>query len=160
MKTLIEELLAAMEVSFRTGRSWHLSLLACVEGVSAAQAAWTPAHDRNSIWKIVEHVALWKEDMTNRLTGRLRRPASFDAGDWAAPPEPADEHWRAALRRLEEAHASMRQALARHDDEDLGVPAPGYDRPLIADVRGVIAHDSYHAGQICYVRALQGIPAR
>lgn len=160
MSTLIDELLESMEVSFRTGRSWHLSLLASVEGVSAAQAAWRPAPERNSIWKIVDHVSLWKEDMTNRLAGRPRRSASFDAGDWAAPPSPTEEHWRAALRRLVDAHAGLARELARHADADLSVPAPGYDRPLIADVRGVIAHDAYHAGQICYVRALQGISPR
>jgi len=160
VSALVDELLAAMETSFRAGRSWHLSLLASVDGVSADQAAWSPAHDRNSIWKIVEHVSLWKEDVTNRLAGRPRRPESVDAGDWAPPPAPTEERWRAALRRLADAHAALAQELRRHTDAGLRDPAPGYDRPLIADVRGVIAHDSYHAGQICYVRALQGIPAR
>jgi uncharacterized damage-inducible protein DinB len=160
MSVVVDELLAALDASFRTEDRWYPSVLVSLEGVSAAQAAWTPAGGRNSIWKITEHVALWKEDMANRLRGGPRRPASFDAGDWTAPSEPTEERWRAVRRRLEEAHAAMRGALARHADADLGRPAPGYDRPLIEDVRGAIAHDSYHAGQIRYVRALQGIPGR
>jgi len=57
MSPLIDELLGAMEVSYRTGRRWHLSLLASVEGVSAEQAVWTPAQGRNSIWKIVDEAS-------------------------------------------------------------------------------------------------------
>jgi len=45
-------------------------------------------------------------------------------------------------------------------DGDLRAPGPGSSEPRLATVTGLIAHDSYHCGQICYLRALQGVPAK
>jgi uncharacterized damage-inducible protein DinB len=158
MGPVVERLLADMDAVFCED-GWHVSLLDAVEDLTAAQAAWTPAPQRNSIWKIVDHLSLWKEDVARRIAGQPRRPAGWDEEhDWQEVPDATAAAWQASLRRLRDAHARLRGELARRSDADLEAPPPGYEAPLSAAVRGVIAHDSYHCGQICYIRALQGIP--
>jgi uncharacterized damage-inducible protein DinB len=164
MKTLVERLLADMDDAFRgedVPSRWHVSVMTSVEGLSAAQAAWTPAPRRNSIWKIVQHLSLWKEDVARRIAGQPRRTEGWGKEhDWKEIPAATDQAWQASLRRLRDVHASVSAELARRSDEDLHAPPRGDEAPLYTAIRGVIAHDSYHCGQICYIRALQGVPAR
>lgn len=164
MKTMVDRLLADMDDVFRgadTPHRWHVSLMTAVEGLSAAQAAWTPAPRRNSIWKIVDHLSLWKEEVARRAAGQPPRPAGW-AGehDWHDVPEATDAAWQASLRRLRDAHARVTAALVRRSDDDLQAGPVGHDKTLYQEFAGLIAHDSYHCGQICYIRALQGIPCR
>jgi hypothetical protein len=101
---------------------WHVSLRDAVAGVAALQAAWAPAPRRNSIWMIVEHLALWKEEGARRLRGAPARPAGWaEEHDWRALAATSDAGWQAALRRLEDAHrphlhGAVHQALQ-------GIPA-------------------------------------
>lgn len=156
----VSQLLEWMEHVF-VQEGWHVSFLDSVKDLTAAQAAWVPAPGRNSIWKIVEHVALWKEEGVRRITGAAPRPAGWEKEhDWRSIGEATAERWGAVLQRLRAAHADVAAGLAKRRDDDLNSPSPGSRLPLLATIRGLILHDSYHCGQICYLRALQGIPAK
>ncbi len=160
MSPAVSPLIDWMEHVFAR-EGWHVSLLDSVQDLTAAQAAWVPAPGRNSIWKIVEHVALWKEEGVRHLAGAEPRPAGWaKEHDWRDIGEATAERWGRALQRLRTAHAAVVGELAKQRDDDLTGPPPGWRMPLLATIRGLIAHDSYHCGQICYVRALQGIPAK
>jgi len=100
---------------------WHVSLWDAVADLTAVQASWAPAP----------------------------RPPGWEKGaDWQPVHQVTDDAWRETLQRLQDAHAQVTVALARHGDEDLKT------------ARGLIAHDSYHCGQICYLQALQSIPVK
>ncbi len=140
---------------------WHVSLLESVKGLTVAQASWSPSPGRNSIWKIVEHLALWKEEEARRLRGEAPRPAGWaQEHDWHDGSEATEAEWQQALRRLTDAHRTLRAAVATVSDAGLNVAAPGSAAAIAAATGGLILHDSYHCGQICYLRALQGVPAK
>jgi hypothetical protein len=128
---------------------WHVSLWDSVKDLTPAQAIWAPAPSRNSIWQIVDHVALWKDDGARRILKEPPRPTGWHKDiDWCPIPAATEPAWQESLRVLREAHARVAAALGTHGESDL------------ATIRGLIAHDSYHSGQICYLRALQGVPVR
>lgn len=80
---------------------WHVSLFDSVKDLAAVQASWLPGPGRNSIWKIVEHVALWKEEGARHITGAAPRPAGWaKEHNWRSIGEVTGERWSAALRRL------------------------------------------------------------
>ena len=140
---------------------WHVSVLDSINGLSARQAAWTPSPQRNSIWKIVEHVALWKEEGARRLRGDPPRPAGWaKEHDWRGTGEVSDTRWQGAITRLVDAQKAVRASLEGRSEADLNRPLPGYEVSGAATIRGIVLHDSYHCGQICYLRALQGVPAK
>ncbi len=159
MGAQVERILQLWDETFEK-ESWHVPLIAAVRGISAAQAAWRPAPERHSIWQIVEHLIFWKEHMLSRLRGAPRRPTGWAEGlDWKGVPEVADDAWEDAIRRLAQVQEALKVELARRSDDDLAVPLPGSSYPLFT-IQTMAVHDAYHCGQICYLRALQGIPAR
>jgi hypothetical protein len=51
-------------------------------------------------------------------------------------------------------HRHLRDAVARLSDRALGGSAPGKREPIGRLVRGIAAHDLYHAGQIQLLKRL------
>ena len=76
MGTMVDDLIAWLDHTF-SREGWHVSLLASVQDLTAAQAAWVPAPERNSIWRIVDHVSLWKEEGARRMAGQPPRPSGW-----------------------------------------------------------------------------------
>lgn len=86
-----------------------------MHGLTAAQAAWSPEAGRNSIWRIVHHLTIWKEYFAGRLAGGPVEPPGWAKGiDWAPVPEPTEEAWEAARQRLLRAHDARKAELAKH----------------------------------------------
>jgi DinB superfamily len=140
---------------------WHVSLLDSVKGLSARQAAWTPSPERHSIWQIVEHLALWKEEGARHLRGDPPRPPGWAKDhDWRDTGEVSDPRWQGTITRLTDAQKTVRAALEALAEADLNRPLPGFAGSAAETIRGIVLHDSYHCGQICHLRALQGVPAK
>lgn len=140
--------------------SWQAPLTASLDGLTARQAAWTPAGLRNSIWMIVNHLSLWKEYYAGRLAGEPPRPSGWaEKVDWQPISDTSDEAWQAALSRLQSAQNHFLAAMKKRSDEDLERPLPGGKTPMY-HVQAMAPHDAYHCGQIRLLRALQGVPAK
>jgi len=128
--------------------AWHgPNLRRALRGVSPVRAAWRAAPGRNSIWELLLHCAYWKYAVRRKLVGGPRgafprRPANFPA-----VPALADAAaWRADLALLEEEHRRLREAVASLPAQRLRQRG-GRSAPLRL-IRGIAAHDLYHAGQI------------
>lgn len=151
----VATLLALLDEAYDR-RSWHgPNLRGSLRGLSAARAAWRPSPERHSAWEIAVHAAYWKYAAWRRLTGEKRGSFARAGSNWfdvaARPTEP---RWREDLRLLGECHARLREAIARLADEDLTRPALGGRESIGFLVRGVAAHDLYHAGQIQLLKRL------
>src|SRR6185369_15078626 len=74
---------------------WVYPLSDGLEGISAEQAAWRPGPELMGIWDIVLHVAVWNENIIERIeTGEKARPSE---GAWPArAPSLTDEEWERA----------------------------------------------------------------
>lgn len=157
----IERILENMDWVFNKD-GWHAPLLKSVQDLTAGQAAWQPEPERNSIWQIVDHVALWKEYYTNRMAGGPRWERGWRKKlDWQEVTDVSEPAWRAAVQRLVDAHEAVKAELSKRTDEDLTRMLPdsaytGSKYPL-SSIEGMVAHDAYHCGQIRYIRALQGV---
>lgn len=127
------------------GPAWHgPSLLGALRGVSADLAAWRPAAGRHNIREIVLHCAYWKHTVRGRLTG-LRERFARPGRNWI---EASAESWRHDLDLLKDEHRRL-VAVARR------LPHRSASRGAAAqNIRGVAAHDIYHAGQIQLLRKL------
>jgi uncharacterized damage-inducible protein DinB len=133
------------------GPAWHgPSLREVLDGVDAARAAARPPGGGHSIWELVLHIAVWEDVARRRLEGDMTRPT--DAEDWPAVEDVGEGAWRAALTRLEQAHAALRVAIAALPEErmDEVLRDPGFSIAHL--LHGVVQHDLYHAGQIALLR--------
>lgn len=140
---------------------WQPSLSEAVEGLTAAQAAWKPASERHSIWQIVRHLTLWKRGVLSAWDGAPPDMARLEADDWQEITG-GEQDWERDRRTLLEISAQLLTRAQALDDAALSRPivwyTSGATQPLATRVIHTTTHDVYHAGQIRYLRALQGIP--
>lgn len=154
-------LLALVDEAF-SQKAWHgTTLLGSVRGVPVGRAEWRPAQNRHNIWELTVHAAYWKYAVRRLLTGEKRGAFAVKGSNWFARPA-ADaarsrEHaWAADVRLLVAEHAKLRAAIAALLPAALGKKFPGKAYGPAFVIRGIAAHDLYHAGQIQLIKKLHG----
>jgi len=130
---------------------WAAAWKKSLDGLTAAQAAWRPPSapgvtgDRHSIWQLVLHMTFWRESWLRRIgTGQKPTPEEIAAGNFPVVTDQGDEAWAAALTRFAGTQSAVAAAMRE--------AAPGSDALLY-----FLPHDSYHFGQINYLRAMLGL---
>jgi len=135
-------------------KSWHgPNLRGSIRGVTAQQAAWRIAPGRHNIWELVLHAAYWKYVARRRITGE-KRGSFVVAGSnfFERPVELSEAAWKADISILVEEHRRLRHSVAQLPPK-LRRDAKRW-RATLHLIRGVAAHDLYHAGQIRLLRRL------
>jgi hypothetical protein len=133
------------------GPAWHgPALLLALRGVTPEEAVWRPGRGRHNIAEIVVHAAYWKHVVRQRLS-RTREPFPLSGRNWFVREAQAD--WRGDVQLLVEEHRRLRAAVAGMSERDLRrvVHARQTARQ---NIRGIAAHDAYHAGQIQLLKRL------
>jgi DinB superfamily len=146
-------MLEHLDEAFR-GSSWHgPALLGSLRGVDAKRAAWRPSAGRHNIWEIVVHAAYWKYVVRRRLTGEKRGRFPLKGSNWFRGPSPG-RAWEDDVKLLVEQHERLREAVRRLPRRRLrAIVAHGRDTAAYT-IRGIAAHDLYHAGQIQLLKRL------
>ena len=152
---LIELLRDLLDEAFER-RAWHgTTLRGSLRGMSADLATWRPAPQRHNVWEIVQHCAYWKYAVRRRLAGDPRGTFALEGSDWFATPRPATTAaWKAAIQLLSQEHRQLRSVVETLQPDDLERPAGGGTTRTVSLVRGIAAHDLYHAGQIQLLKKL------
>jgi hypothetical protein len=132
-------------------KSWHgPNLWGSVRGVRAEEAAWRPGPGRHNIWELVLHAAYWKYVVRRRLTGEQRGSFVLSGSNFFERPQgdPSQAAWKADTAILLQEHRQLREVI-------YGLSLTAEAAPPIARlIRGIAAHDLYHAGQIRLLRRL------
>jgi hypothetical protein len=151
----IEHALGQLDEAFDR-KSWHgTNLRGSLRGLSARAASWRPAAGRHNAWEIAVHAAYWKYAARRRLSGEKRGTFACEGSNWFRRPEGGgEEAWRADVALLVTEHRKLRQAIAALRGADLAKEAAGGRTTVGALVRGIAAHDLYHAGQIQLLKRL------
>lgn len=139
------EIAVAFEYSYQHD-AWVEPLETVFDGLTAEQAARRLVPNSTTIWEIVLHLALWHENMIDRIeTGQPIHPPVA----WPPTPETANEaEWEEAKMRLRDALESVREIIER---EPLDKLASHYG---LADLLCRATHNGYHLGQIIKMREL------
>jgi hypothetical protein len=144
-------LLALIDEAF-DHRAWHgTTLRGSVRGLSARQADWRLSPARHSIHDLVVHAAYWKYAVRRRLASGSRGRFPRKGSNWF---DTRGASWEDDLRLLDDEHRLLRRVVA-------GLPAASLGRVVKAThtaaytIRGIAAHDLYHAGQIQLLKRLQ-----
>lgn len=146
-------LIAHVDSSFEGPNGDYPALLETIAGLTAQQAVWRPSPVSNSIWQIVYHLASSKEWQIEML-----EKGQAESRDWIEPPGD-EQSWQALIAHLKDAHRRQKLALGQLKDEELlEYPVPELRRTLLELVLSAgSAHEAHHAGQISYLRGLQGV---
>ncbi|MBM3773195.1 MAG: DinB family protein [Acidimicrobiia bacterium] len=163
----VSQLLLLIDEAF-DHRSWHgTTLSGSLRGLAVPTACARPAAGRHNIWELIVHTAYWKYAVRQRLTGGKRGSFSAGGSNWFVRPvrrRRSDRSARGAatsalskalaadIRLLVSEHRALREAVARFSDADLNQKVGQDTRAFL--IRGIAAHDLYHAGQIQLIKRL------
>jgi len=139
-------------------RAWHgPTLLDSVRGVSEGVASWRPGPKRHNIWELVVHAAYWKHQARRRLLGRegerSQNDFPFPGGNFFVRPS-GPRSFRDDVRLLVEEHRRLRDVVKRLPDRAAARVVDARGHRVDFTIRGIAAHDLYHAGQIQLLRRL------
>ncbi len=151
-----ELLLGLLDEAFDK-KAWHgPNLRGAVRGLSAEEAAWRPAPDRHNVWETMVHAAYWKYAVRRRLTGEKRGSFALQGSNWFERPKgaPSEAAWRDDVSLLVAEHEKLREVVAVFPARLLQRRSSGSRFSNLALIRGVAAHDLYHAGQIQLLKRL------
>lgn len=157
----VKDLLAYLLEHTYESEGAYPPLRAVLQGLTAAQASWKPAAERHSIWQITRHMARWMEAGSEALAARPRVYEELRAADWGEA-SGDDRAWQADVDRMQAAYQRLKAQLQSMTEDDLArmiepyQGKPGY--PAAIRFARTATHDTYHLGQIRYLRALQRSP--
>lgn len=160
MRPEIELLLGLLDEAFDK-KAWHgPNLRGALRRLTAREAAWRPSRGRHNVWEVMVHAAYWKYAVRRRLSGDKRGSFALPGSNWFPRPSgPASEAaWREDLALLIGEHLKLRDVIAALPGRRLHEMSPGSRYTNLALIRGIAAHDLYHAGQIQLLKRLR--PAR
>ena len=137
-------------------RAWHgPNLRGSIRGVSLAAAAWRPMANRHNIWELVVHAAYWKYAVRRRLTGEKRGSFPLKGSNfWIRPVDGTPGEWKRDVVLLVQEHLALKAAVTAFPASRLARRVPESAFTYAALIRGVAAHDVYHAGQIQLLKRL------
>jgi uncharacterized damage-inducible protein DinB len=136
----------------------HVPLLRSLEGLTPERAAWKPSPQRKSIWQNVAHIAFWTSYYAGRLGGEAPRPSGwYQDLQWVDVTEVTDERWKETVQAMIRAQEAFELEVRKLSENDLDKPLHGGENPIYEFITVVMTHNSYHCGQIMYLRALQGM---
>jgi hypothetical protein len=135
------------------GPAWHGPALSrSVRGVNAEQAEWRPGRGRHNIREIVVHAAFWKHAVRCRLLGQRRTAFPLPGRNWFTLPR--GRAWRDDVQLLADTHRELLETVAAYPAEDLRRIVDARNQTAAFNIRGIAAHDVYHAGQIQLLKAM------
>jgi hypothetical protein len=148
-------LLAALDEGYDR-KSWHgTNLRGALRTLTSEDRLWRPDPARHNIQEIVVHAAYWKYVVRRSLTGTKRGSFPLKGSNWFARSGSDPARWRDDLDLLAGEHRLLRAAIAAFDPRKLNDLTARGHFTCAALIRGIAAHDLYHAGQIQLLKRLR-----
>lgn len=144
----------AVERFFEGNNHWHGPLWKQVADLTAQQALWRPAPERHCIWEIVRHITFWRRYLLAMMAGAPT--PDWRAHNWTLPERTDEAAWQEDLAELRRVQDELVAALRSRSASQLLAPDEQGRYARFVLETGIIGHDSYHTGQIAYIRALMG----
>ena len=145
------------------GKGAHVDPIVCVEDVSAELAARQVVGFPHSIGQLVFHINYWMEYELRRIRGERPVYPEHNAESFPAAPTPVDAaewdrmkaRFAGLLGEFAELAKSSPQEMQR-EIESVHAGDKNVAGTLEAVLMQMIAHNSYHVGQIAMVRQALG----
>jgi|SRR5271163_3362496 len=145
------------------GKGAHADPFACVEDLSAELAARSVAGFPHSIGQLVFHMNYWMEYEVRRIRGERPAYPEHSSESFPPAPSPADAQDWNRLRKRFAGLLTEFAVLAKSSPEEMQRPIETVhdgDRKLAGTLEAVlwqmVAHNSYHTGQIAMIRRALG----
>lgn len=156
LATVVEQHFSNPEVSS------FVHFVTVTDGLSGEQAAATPGPRFNSVWAVVNHVALWMDVLRASIVGEsVDLPAwglTEMGGGWPPVGQVSDTNWLAARQRALDLNHAFAEAIRTMDEAMLEQPSEQFwGQPPYQAILAIYSHNSYHTAEIISIRHMQGL---
>lgn len=146
------------------GKGAHTDPVACLDDLTPEAAGRVPAGLPHSIWQLLWHLNYWMDYDLRRIRGEAPPYPAHNAESFPLAPAPRDaDEWQREVARFQAllgdyiaAAGSGPEFLGRH----VSPTHPSHTQrssTVEAMLWQIVAHNSYHAGQIALLRRTMGI---
>jgi len=158
----LKEQMERVALELMEGRAAHADPIACVEDLSAELAARKPAGFERCVAELLAHINYWMDYDMNRMRGTPDKYPQHAAESWESFDRLSTDQWKKIVERFRVLLRAL-EAICRSDEADWRKKAPAtypsHERNIStvgAMIFQLIAHNSYHVGQIVDVRRAIG----
>ena len=138
------------------GNPWlDINIHDTLESILPEIAAKKLKPDANSIWEIANHLISWRENVLERVKGKVLITPNHNY--FVPIADPTAQAWKSTLERFEISQQNWLSFLAGFSEKDFGKVYPNNDHTYYEHIHGIIQHDAYHLGQIVMLRKLLAI---
>jgi hypothetical protein len=140
-------------VALLDGKGAHISFEEAVADFPASLRGLKPPGAPHTAWQLLEHLRLAQWDILEFSRNPKHQSPAWPEGYWPATKAPPNEHaWDESVRKYN-ADLKAMQALIADEKNDLYDLLPhGDGQTLLREALVLADHDSYHLGQLMYLR--------
>jgi uncharacterized damage-inducible protein DinB len=145
------------------GKGAHADPVASIEDISADLAARRIEGFPHSIGQLIFHMNYWMDYDLRRIRGERPKYPEHNSESFPSQPTPSDEekwqHLQKAFSVLLNAAATFAQSSREELDRQIEPTHPTHKErsaTLEATLWQLVAHNSYHIGQIAMIRRVLG----
>jgi|SRR5688572_13025974 len=127
-------------------QNWFVPVNVALDGVTAEQATWKDGSGNHSIGQLANHLLFWNERQLMKFKGQKEVPFSgnneetFNAFD--------KNQWEQTVKKLNDVLTELEKLVQNADEASL--------KSWAETIGNISTHNSYHTGQIIFIRKLQG----
>ena len=149
-KTLREQLLQALR-----GDQSHLDFDSAIADFPVELAGEKPGTAPHTAWQLLEHMRIAQRDILEFSRNALHKSPPWPEGYWPeTDTPPSAQTWEQTIAAFREDARAM-EALIAHPSHDLFKPIEGGDgQTLLREALVLAAHNSYHLGQLVYLKKI------
>jgi hypothetical protein len=139
----------------------HVSLEEAVADFPAALRDVKPAGVPHSAWELLEHLRIAQEDIVDFSRNPAYREKKFPDDYWPASASPPDdEAWDRSVKQFHSDQTEMLALLADTKHDVLAKIPHGKGQTLLREALILADHNSYHLGQLMFLRKMLEAGAR
>jgi hypothetical protein len=133
----------------------HLTFQAAVADFPVHLRGVTPAGAPHSAWQLIEHMRLAQEDILNFSRNAKYQPKKFPDDYWpATSTPPSDAAWDAGIQQFQSDMQEMQELIADTKHDLMATIPHGKGQTLLREALLVADHNSYHLGQLVFLRKM------
>ena len=149
-KPLREQLVHALR-----GDQSHIDLESVISDLSAELAGVKPKGAPHTAWQLLEHMRIAQHDILEFSLNPKHKSPKWPEGYWPNTEAPPDKDaWDITIATFRKEAKAM-EDLMLDPDQDLFKPIEGGSgQTLLREVLVLAAHNSYHLGQLMYLKKM------
>ncbi len=129
------------------GSPWiEVNLTNTLNNIGVTTASKKISASSNSIWEIVNHIIDWRQNVLQRLNGKLIKSPAHNY--FLPVKDQSEDAWKMTLKKLHVSQVNWIEFLQKFDEINFQKSYPGNDISYYDHIHGIIQHDAYHLGQI------------